>query len=807
MKTFLTALTTIWLFLSCTSESYTPTLTSLTTSTEKIAGKTEYLNSPFVTAGNRLYLVGYQNGDFPEIGWHIPGEMGGLWAHPIKLLDGFDLRISAGNQNTRLDAADTFVNLPFANMHEFHLEAQQLEVQRWQFIPDNTEGLVVEYLITNTSDDPVSIQTEFTAYSDLRPTWLGERTNMQDGTDSLTIEKEEDLMIFRDTKNEWTVAVRPSIRAGEIIPTESPYKGLGTAGSFLFTLDLEPGKQTPLRFYIAGSANSGTGSLNTLNSLKDNWPQLLNEKSSRYQELARSSELTIPDKDLENAFRWLKYNSDWLVRTVPGIGTGIGAGIPDYPWWFGVDSEYALQGYMMVGQSDVVFKTIDLLNSISMEVNGNGRIVHEVSTNGAVFNRGNINETPQFATLIRTIYDWSGDREFAEKYFPTVKMGMQWLEREKDADGNGFPDGFGMMEIHGLNSEMIDVAVYTCKAYADAAYLAGVLEEDSLAGVYAQKAERLKEAINTRFWSEPFHSYADFIGTDAQALQLTEDAITRADTLNKPWAVEELKNTREQILDHPSDRPRPFVLHHNWVVNTPMETGIAPRDKALKALETARKFINPFGVFVTGIDRDESAGSDTTSFKGSKVFSYTGAVMTLPTGVQAIAENNYGRPDYALDYLKRMTRTFGYALPGSIYEVSPDYGMMTQAWNIYSFAVPIIGQFFGLQPRAATRTLVISPQMPSSWDAASLTNVAVADGTVNLDYAVKDDMLTYAITHTLKNWETEVMLPRSQYEKPALQEGTYEVVQEGDSWILKTSEKRIALTATLIKAVNADLPE
>ena len=134
-----------------------------------------------------------------------------------------------------------------------------------------------------------------------------------------------------------------------------------------------------------------------------------------------------------------------------------------------------------------------------------------------------------------------------------------------------------------------------------------------------------------------------------------------------------------------------------------MEMGIADDDKAQKALKTAEKFVNPFGVFVTGIDRDDSAGSDDGSFKGSKIFSYTGAVMTLPTGVQVVAENNYGNPDKALNYLKRMTRTFSYALPGSMYEVSPDYGMMTQAWNIYSFAVPIVQQHFGIQPQAQNK--------------------------------------------------------------------------------------------------------
>jgi hypothetical protein len=34
--------------------------------------------------------------------------------------------------------------------------------------------------------------------------------------------------------------------------------------------------------------------------------------------------------------------------------------------------------------------------------------------------------------------------------------------------------------------------------------------------------------------------------------------------------------------------------------------------------------------------------------------------MTLPTGVAAIGENNYGNPDGALWYLNKMTKTFSY---------------------------------------------------------------------------------------------------------------------------------------------------
>jgi hypothetical protein len=38
---------------------------------------------PYVTAGDRVYFIGTQDGNFPDMGGHVPGEMGGLWLHPI----------------------------------------------------------------------------------------------------------------------------------------------------------------------------------------------------------------------------------------------------------------------------------------------------------------------------------------------------------------------------------------------------------------------------------------------------------------------------------------------------------------------------------------------------------------------------------------------------------------------------------------------------------------------------------------------------------------------------------------------------
>ena len=43
----------------------------------------------YIAAGDRAYVIGVADGSFPAMGWHIKGEMGGLWSPPIKLLDGY----------------------------------------------------------------------------------------------------------------------------------------------------------------------------------------------------------------------------------------------------------------------------------------------------------------------------------------------------------------------------------------------------------------------------------------------------------------------------------------------------------------------------------------------------------------------------------------------------------------------------------------------------------------------------------------------------------------------------------------------
>ncbi|WP_339786801.1 glycogen debranching protein [uncultured Imperialibacter sp.] len=739
-------------FASCDTATRPISLLLSLDSVEHISGKPEYLGSPFVTAGARVYMIGHQDGSFPDLGWHVSGEMGGIWDHPIKLMDGFSLNVKEVNGEDAycLDKADEFVNYPFANKHIFR--KGDLLIQRTQFVPDDAmEGLIVEYAITNQSEEEKSLELAFTGMVDLRPVWLAERKNIEDGRDTLFLQELSETYLGKDLNNDWYTIFGSSESVVGYRIDESPCpqerKGLGTDGTIVSRVTIEPNETYPVQYYIAGSYTSADEAHATYDQLKGTASVALKNKMKRYEQIAQASSISIPDKDIETMYSWVKYNTAWLVRDVPEIGRGVSAGLPDYPWWFGADNCYTLQGMLATGSPAEVNSTINLIEKLSMELNGNGRIIHETSTNGETYNPGNLNETPQFISLLWTFYQWTGHKETLEKYYPEVKKGISWIEAE-DKDGNGYPDGPGMMEIHGLHSEMVDVVVYTQQAYETAAQMAIEMGEPNLGAEYQKKADVLKKKINSEWWVEPAQSFADFRSTKAQALELIDAAIVRADTINKPWSIKELEQTKKELVSKATANTSGYVVHHNWVVNTPTEMGIADPEKADMALATARRYSNRFGMYVTGMDRDEA--SDASS--KWKSFSYVGAVMTLPTGVQAISEARYGHPNEALGYLKKLHNSFSYALPGSMYEVSPDYGMIVQAWNIYAVAVPVVNYFFGIQPEAHKKQVTMAPDMPEGWDNVSISNVLVGDNVIGLAKRTKDSLVTYQITQRNPDW-------------------------------------------------------
>jgi glycogen debranching enzyme len=528
------------------------------------------------------------------------------------------------------------------------------------------------------------------------------------------------------------------------------------AATLGYTLTIEAGGSLTIPFFIAGSDTSESSMRKTFDALKSSADKLLANKAERFRKIALQSSISIPDSGVQIMYDWLKYNVDWLIRSVPNQGTGLSAGLPDYPWWFGADATYALQGVLATGDHRLAKETILLLHKLSSQTNNDGRIIHEVSTNGSVYNPGNVNETAQFITLIYNYYAWTGDRALVEDVFPEIKKGLAWLMHEKDRDGDHFPNGSGMMEIPGLESdlEMIDVAAYTQQAMTSASRLAYALGDSSMGNEYDGVARDMAARINKDWWVSAENSFGDFRATPQDANPIIRSAIIRSDTLKKQAAVAVLKK-KLAAVNTSSSRLQPFVVYSNWVVNTPMETGVADTSKARAALKTARSYENVYGAFVTGIDKTDEPDSMVLQSR-KKIFSYTGAVMTLPTGVLSVSAARYGMSDLSMQYIRKLERSFSYALPGSMYEVSPDFGMVTQAWNIYGVAVPIVQFMFGIQPHAYSQMIEITPSLPYSWTQVSIKQVKVGSNELSLALESGTETLTYKIRQTLPDWTVSI---------------------------------------------------
>ena len=174
---------------------------------------------------------------------------------------------------------------------------------------------------------------------------------------------------------------------------------MGVTAASRHDLSVDPNSTSTLTFVIAGSATDRAAAVNTYKYLARSHGNLLARKKVHYASIIERARVRIPDQRLQEVYNWVRVNAEWLVRDVPGIGRGLGGGLMEYPWWFGTET-YSLQALMATGDFDLVRQTLRLLRDQSMKTNGNGRIVHEVTTNGAISNPGNTQETAQFILTV-----------------------------------------------------------------------------------------------------------------------------------------------------------------------------------------------------------------------------------------------------------------------------------------------------------------------------------------------------------------------------------------------------------------------
>ncbi len=720
-----------------------------------IYGSPENAEYLYTTAGEKLYCIGNQQGGFPKVGFHVPGQMGGVWQHPIKLMDGFELNVINPQTKEAYPAVcDSFVTYPFLSKFISHIPSSSLSITRTQFVPDNLPVLVVEYSVKNTSNKEQQVQLELNSAINLMPVWLSERLGITDQKDKLLKEDKTNIIqYFQDSGNNWFTGIgfddnRISLK--EIKPTTYADNGIIATSSLVCTIPA--GKSYTFKMYVSGSTSKIDEIQNNINQAKTSVQQLFLSKKQRYESIAATAQIQVPDKEIEKAYLWGKYATDWLKRSVPELGRGLSAGLPDYPWFFSNDQGSTFMSLVGTMNPQLFYDSFDMLKRVSNKANNsNGSIVHEISSNGIVFAKDRMEESQLHIISAWEIFKWTGNMDFLKENYEFAKKTWVWLQQH-DTNHNGYFEGNGGVEIEGLDDEMLDVQINSFRFLEVMSEMAAIFNDKSESKVYAQKAAELKAKINADWWIESENRYADFISSKEKALKIINDALTKRVIKGRnDWAQPKLEGLKNQILNNTYPY-KGYVVYYN-ASGLPMNTGIADEARTKKMLEHASFFTNKFGEYIAGIERPDKVTIDEKRFKKDSVFTYNRAVMPAATSGLTSAAARLGMSETALMYMHKTINSFSFATPGTIYEVSPDYGMFVQAWNVTGINTPLIHDFFGVEPNTYQKEITIHLRMPKNWNYAKLNDLLIGNNKLSIDYKKRNAQITCKVRSTESGWK------------------------------------------------------
>jgi hypothetical protein len=722
----------------------------------------------YVAAGDRAYVVGVQDGSLvPDvslnpngIGWHITGQMGGVWAHPIKLLHQFQFFLN----DNHLPAAAKFVS----GTGYVRLElppTDGLEISETQFAPDGLPVVLVGVQLRNSSPGVSSFTLGIEAESELIPAypWSGTTPTSESLhlPDQASFDSTLGALQFTQpaqptlSRSAWyalvSAALDPqdretgfqSIGAG-FPPTTSKHNG--ATGTLKYQVTLKGKSTTTVWFAIAGSNVDKAEASGALTLGLASPDGLLRAKISGRQQVLSQAQIHVPDQDIQAAFDWGKLNLADMRRTVRNMMvrdtmegavypspltptfpllSGFGAGYPDYPWFFATDGAYTTFSLAAVGQWEEAKNHFATIRQVSQLVNGTtGKVLHEIVTDGSIYfgtnaQNGDVNETAEFATAVATLWRWSGDNSVRDDNYDFIKAGLNYITTNlvtANLNPDGWPEGAGMVEATGMGAIKLDVAVYTIRALNDLAEMADS-KGDTATRVWAtNKASALTNKFTNDWWISSQGLFAD-------SLALNQKVPT-----DPPAALGTLPVTQlEQLY---------------WINATPMETSIASVQDASLAFPQLESST------FTGTTGFYQQGQSLPAIKGNRQAS------AVNTGVMAIAEANYGRMDQSLRYINLIANELDVEQPGALPELfdSPDYkyfppfggAMVMQAWSSYGIHWPLVELYLGIKPNAPAKSLSVVPDLPGSWRELSVDNLRV--GSSQIAVSVRRAGINYVTT-------------------------------------------------------------
>jgi len=755
----------------------------------------------YLASGPRAYVVGTEAGRFPAMGFHTRGEMGGIWSPPVKLLDG----LWFGVDNRWIGPATRFTS-GYGHVRMTLPGRGGLRIERTDFVPGEARGVLVGLRLRANGPRTVNLKLDaHSELMSIYP-WGETNPSQKDfnltdevsyGAGALTFTEQGTPPVANAEPHDWAAAVGSALtpvahatgdgfRGPQDPPVICPFSGpdtpeqparcddtqygQGKGGQVRYRVKLPKSGETTVWFGVAGSESGATGAHAELDRILTDPAGALRAKIAEREALAAQTKLTLPgDPLLARGIDWSKQNladsvqetRDLEIRETnagknypPAEGTMgrarfVAAGFPDYPWLFATDGEFTAFASVALGQFEPIKAHMRALKEASQIDNGgSGKVVHEVITDGSVFfgsnaDPGNTDETAKFPSAVALIWRWTGDDAFRDELYPFAKSNLEYIYRELDDDGDGWPEGLGNVERKGMGPEKLDNTTATMRGLRDLEDMARAKGDTATAEWAAARATDLEARFEDAWWMAEIPQHADSLSdTDAK------------------------------------------IQQRHWIGVTPMEIelvrdgravpGITTFDHGTAALGLREQscYGDDFGLFHTGAPGCDPAVSDRPAEK---------TTFTLNTAIMAVGEGNYGR--LGADQQQRFT-TANRRLqlpdfdeqPGAMPEIapSPDYGrsidrkfteraMVLQAWGNYGTAWPVVHQQLGVRPDLGRGRLEVVPQIPDGQSSIAGTNIRLGSGSADVSAQrsgathttrLRSDVVSVRIGHTLARGAT-----------------------------------------------------
>ena len=747
----------------------------------------------YAAAGERARIIGFQDGRWYANGWHIAGEMGGIWSEPIKLVDGvwFGVDDQWVGRATRFTSGWGYVKFDLPT-------TGGLRLQRTDFAPDGRRGALIGLEMTNPSGSARTVTVKVDAHSELLAEYPWSFDNTPHARDQLpdTATVDDGALLFREqgtlphpnaTPHDYAAYVASDRRAAaaqvnaaanghrgpqgtnvctaEEMPSacdDGPY-GKGAGGQLRYRVTVGARDSETLWIGVTGSDKGPREARAELRAALRDPDRALAAKIRERERYGALTRLSLPgDRRLQQAVDWGKqnlldltrYSEDlqirWLDqgRQYPApLGTvksarWVGAGYPDYPWMFATDAEYTAFASVTMGQFEQIKDhMLDLREVSEILNNGSGIVTHEVISEGSNWfghdSRNattgaynfNTDETVKFPSAVALIWRWTGDDRFRRELYDFSVRGMRAVVDRLDEDDDGWPEGSGNVERGGMGVEKLDNSVYLIRGLYDLADLAQAEGDRSTREWATGLARRLHQRFEDAWW---------FPGSP--------DGPQYADSIDDPPVGGD--NNKQQ--------------DKHWIGVTPMEAELTIGGMAVPGLATFDHGNQALALRETDCysgQRPYNLGLFHTGCGGGSDGLGERTIFGLNTAIQAVGEGNYGRMEGQRRYTDAEAEPmFGQPYtggtpdeqPGSLPEIlpSPDFdragardaniercwscrAMFVQAWGHYGTVWPVVHQQLGVRPDMGRESLEVVPQVPSTAPIAG-RDIRLGNGALDL---------------------------------------------------------------------------